>query len=154
MILDVFIFSIICIPINIFLKNKFYSKYFKRYFLIALFLNFLALFLGLIFHKYLDEFLYFILVNSSYLSVVYRGNLKLNDKYILKHLIKAFVFLLLALLLIFIVAYSFKITIKSIYGYYLILLLYPIQASYHIYKNIMELYYLNQKYIRDEYIEV
>ena len=46
MILDVFIFSIICIPINIFLKNKFYSKYFKRYFLIALFLNFLALFLG------------------------------------------------------------------------------------------------------------
>lgn len=147
MILDVFIFSIICIPINIFLKNKFYSKYFKRYFLIALFL-------GLIFHKYLDEFLYFILVNSSYLSVVYRGNLKLNDKYILKHLIKAFVFLLLALLLIFIVAYSFKITIKSIYGYYLILLLYPIQASYHLYKNIMELYYLNQKYIRDEYIEV
>ena len=126
MILDVFIFSIICIPINIFLKNKFYSKYFKRYFLIALFLNFLALFLGLIFHKYLDEFLYFILVNSSYLSVVYRGNLKLNDKDILKHLIKAFVFLLL----------------------------YPIQASYHLYKNIMELYYLNQKYIRDEYIEV
>ncbi|WP_349393413.1 hypothetical protein, partial [Clostridium perfringens] len=112
------------------------------------------LFLGLIFHKYLDEFLYFILVNSSYLSVVYRGNLKLNDKDILKHLIKAFVFLLLALLLIFIVAYSFKITIKSIYGYYLILLLYPIQASYHLYKNIMELYYLNQKYIRDEYIEV
>ncbi|HAT4301364.1 hypothetical protein BFS07_03610 [Clostridium perfringens] len=154
MILDVVIFSIICIPINIFLKNKFYSKYFKRYFLIALFLNFLALFLGLIFHKYLDEFLYFILVNSSYLSVVYRGNLKLNDKYILKHLIKAFVFLLLALLLIFIVAYSFKITIKSIYGYYLILLLYPIQVSYHLYKNIMKLYYLNQKYIRDEYIEV
>ena len=57
MILDVFIFSIICIPINIFLKNKFYSKYFKRYFLIALFLNFLALFLGLIFHKDLYEFL-------------------------------------------------------------------------------------------------
>ncbi len=56
MILYVVIFSIICIPINIFLKNKFYSKYFKRYFLIALFLNFLALFLGLIFHKYLDEF--------------------------------------------------------------------------------------------------
>lgn len=147
MILYVVIFSIICIPINIFLKNKFYSKYFKRYFLIALFLNFLALFLGLIFHKYLDEFLYFILVNSSYLSVVYRGNLKLNDKDILKHLIKAFVFLSLALFLIFIVAYSFKIT-------YLILLLYPIQASYHLYKNIMELYYLNQKYIRDEYIEV
>lgn len=147
MILYVVIFSIICIPINIFLKNKFYSKYFKRYFLIALFLNFLALFLGLTFHKYLDEFLYFILVNSSYLSVVYRGNLKLNDKDILKHLIKAFVFLSLALFLIFIVAYSFKIT-------YLILLLYPIQASYHLYKNIMELYYLNQKYIRDEYIEV
>lgn len=147
MILYVVIFSIICIPINIFLKNKFYSKYFKRYFLIALFLNFLALFLGLTFHKYLDEFLYFILVNSSYLSVVYRGNLKLNDKDILKHLIKTFVFLSLALFLIFIVAYSFKIT-------YLILLLYPIQASYHLYKNIMELYYLNQKYIRDEYIEV